>query len=94
MNQKSTKSDYRWKILTDHIDSGAVGVEGPSNLDPDLNENRRLFKMYCDDKVLSYEGEIFGTFHGLEPLDDFGTANAGLIHIKMNDGPNGTFNWV
>lgn len=85
---------YRWKILKDHIETDAVGVEGPRNLDPKLTANRRLFKMYCDDKVLSYEGEIFGDFDGFEPLDDFGTANAGLIHIKLNDGPNGKFNWV
>jgi len=88
------KASYRWKILKDHIDTDSVGVEGPGNLDPELNKNRRLFKIYCDDKILSYEGEIFGDFHGFEPLDDYGTGNAGLVHIKLNDGPNGKFNWV
>jgi hypothetical protein len=88
------ESKYRWKILKDHIETNAVGVEGPGNLDPDINSNHRLFKMYDADKTLCFEGEIFGDFDGLEPLDDFGSFFAGCSDIKLNDGFNGKFNSV
>jgi len=37
-----------------------------------------------DDGELYYEGTLFGRYGGFEPLDDFGTPNAGCTMIKIN----------
>jgi hypothetical protein len=33
---------------------------------------------------LYYTGYIYGEYDGFEPLDDFGTPNAGAVHIKLD----------
>jgi hypothetical protein len=37
--------------------------------------------MKDDDGITYYEGEIYGDYDGFEPLDDFGTPNAGAVSI-------------
>ena len=86
LNQKNfTTSTYRWIIKHDHIGNGAdVGVEGPGNADDEQTADPAQFKMYDDDGELYYEGTLFGRYGGFEPLDDFGTPNAGCTMIKIN----------
>jgi len=75
---------YRWKITKDRIDTGAEGTEGPRNLDPTIKSNPARFSMYDDDGECYYEGMIYGEFDGFEPLDGFGTPNAGCTEIRID----------
>ena len=84
---------YTWKITKDHIadttrpegtNDNATGLMGPSDGDPNLKTNPVSFSMYDDDKVLYYEGMLYGNYDGFEPLEDFGTPNAGAVHIKID----------
>ena len=87
LNQKNfTTSTYRWIIKHDHSSVGSydVGIEGPSNADDELTAEPAHFMMYDDDHELYYEGTLFGRYGGFEPLDDFGTPNAGCTMIKIN----------
>ena len=78
-------SKYRWIITKDHLNEGDdVGTMGPSNCDEDLVSNSTHFSMYDDDMECYYEGMLYGDFEGFEPLDDYGTPNAGAVHIKIN----------
>ena len=78
-------SNYRWKITKDHIEDGqAVGVEGPRDLDESVTSNPTQFSLYDDDDNCYYEGMLYGDFDGLEPLDDYGTPNAGCTYVKVN----------
>lgn len=78
-------ASYRWKITKDHIDDGdSKGVEGPRDASDDVVENASRFSIYDDDDILYYEGIIYGDYDGFEPLDDFGTPNAGATQIKIN----------
>ena len=47
------------------------------------------FKMYDDDNILYYEGFLVGdkeSEDGFWPLEDYGTPNAGAVHIEyLND---------
>ena len=80
---------YRWKITKDHLaeefdnkDSDA-GTEGPFGLDPTITANPQHFSMYDDDGECYYEGMLYGDdVSGFEPLEDFGTPNAGCVGIK------------
>lgn len=86
---------YCWTITKDHIadetakqgtNSNAVGVIGPRGATMTHDEIVKQgvkFKMYDDDGELYYEGYLVGG-NGLEPLDDFGTPNAGAVRIKIN----------
>ena len=83
-----------WIIDKDHMadpsvtppsNMNAVGMMGPSDGDQSLiveGAKHEKFRMYDDDDELYYEGRIFGDYEGFEPLDDFGTPNAGAVHIK------------
>jgi len=74
---------YRWKITKDHIGTDSKGICGPSDTGNDLaiTDNREHFVMKDDDGETYYEGEIYGDFNGFEPLDDYGTPNAGCTSI-------------
>jgi len=73
---------YRWVITKDHIGDGSdVGVEGPRGLNRNLRANRAHFVIKDDDGETYYEGDIYGEYSGFEPLDDFGTPNAGASAI-------------
>jgi len=75
---------YRWKITRDRIDTGAEGTEGPRNLDSTIKSNPARFSMHDDDGECYYEGVIYGEFDGFEPLEDFGTWNAGCTEIRID----------
>ena len=76
---------YRWTITKDHIENGrAVGVEGPHDLDDSVNSNPARFSLYDDDDECYYEGMLYGDFEGFEPLDDYGTPNAGCVKMKLD----------
>lgn len=76
-------AEYRWEITKDFTGGNDAGVQGPYNLDSDLDTNKTPFRMYDDDGELYYEGNLYGDFNCLEPLDDFGTPNAGATEIKV-----------
>jgi len=86
-------STYNWIITTDHLDESANGVEGPHGLSIHA-DNQTLFRMYDDDGILYYSGKIWGDFDGFEPLDDFGTPNAGCTWITLKDNKTGIFKQV
>ena len=76
------RPEYRWIITKDHLSDGeAAGTEGPRGLDPTISTNREHFVIKDDDGVTYYEGDIYGDFSGFEPLDDYGTPNAGATTI-------------
>jgi hypothetical protein len=78
-------SVYNWAITRDYIDNGSeIGLTGPSNKSRHT-ANETAFKMYDDDGELYYAGTIWGDFDGFEPLDDFGTPNAGCTEIRLRD---------
>jgi len=88
-----------WIIDTDHIaepdakpgtNSNAVGVMGPhgTTYGPDAPELKHRFRMYDDDGELYYSGRCTepDTF---DPLDDYGTPNAGCTSIQFQDPTTG-----
>ena len=83
-------SDYRWKITKDRISEVSYqgptdkGVEGPHDLDPTIKSNPARFSLYDDDNNCYYEGMLYGDYIGFEPLDDFGTPNAGCTKMKLD----------
>lgn len=82
---------YHWTITHDHIGTDAVGTIGPRGAVLDAETIKKAckgFRMYDADGVLYYEGFICGDFCGFEPLDDFGTPNAGATDIRMRQGPH------
>ena len=67
-----------------------VSITGPGvpALDPNLelkliNGEGDKFELFDDDGELYYVGRIIGDFEGFEPLDDFGTPNAGCTRIDI-----------
>jgi hypothetical protein len=91
-------SKYAWLITEDHTaapgskpntNSNAAGIEGPRGAPAALCAKLAAgegdeFEMYDDDDQLYYTGRIIGEYTGLEPLDDYGTPNAGATYLKMN----------
>ena len=84
---------YRWIITKDHISDDDncyyKNQEGPRNLDPTLGlatnpAPSSTFSLYDDDGNCYYEGMLYGDFEGFEPLDDFGTPNAGCTAMKLD----------
>lgn len=80
-----------WVITADHIFNGSEkGIIGPYGTILDEHEIIRFgtkFKMYDDDNVLYYEGYCVTGLKGIGeegfyPLDNFGTPNAGCVHIE------------
>lgn len=77
---------YAWIIDDGSIDHG---TKGPAGIDPELekllDEGGGIhFEMYDDDDNLYYCGRLVGEdATGFEPLDDFGTPNAGASYIKL-----------
>jgi len=88
---------YAWLIIKDHIadeskpiqtNENARGMIYPSSLSKEefaklmTQYKAEQFRMYDDDN-LYYEGYILGfDYDGFEPLDDFGTPNAGCTTIE------------
>ena len=90
-------SAYAWIITRDHIEgdteSTALDTIGPCDASPSriarLREGEGVpFRMYDDDGERYYDGRIVGDAKALtlfEPLDDFGTGNAGCTRIDYRD---------
>jgi len=83
---------YAWIIDVSHIDfensKDFTPITGPSDITPEQEAHLifatgQKFKMYDDDGELYYSGRIIGNYSGFEPLDDFGTPNAGCTEIKL-----------
>ncbi len=83
---------YAWIITQDHLDPGkidnAAGTMGPSGVTMAgktllKDRSKEKFEMFDDDSNLYYTGYIVGDYDGFEPLDDFGTPNAGCTAIKI-----------
>lgn len=91
-----------WIVTKDYIGSDTVGevrdvsVVGPRSVSDELaarlcaGEGVR-FKMYDDDNELYYEGRAINC--DFEPLDDYGTPNAGATSIWYA-GKNGKFEQI
>ena len=86
------REDYCWVIDVDYIATpdheapsnlNAVGMMGPNKANPELLKGvTEVFRMLDDDRNVYYQGRIAGEYDGFEPLDDFGTPNAGAVHIE------------
>ena len=78
---------YYWKITRGAPDlfDDPVGVRGPMGADESITANKGKFRMKDDDGIIYYHGEIYGDYDGFEPLDDFGTPNAGCTSIEYNE---------
>jgi len=86
---------YGWIITKDHLafddakpgtNCNAIGVIGPRDCvhtEHEIKSHGLPFKMYDDDDELYYEGFLLGG-DGFEPLEDFGTPNAGCTKIEVD----------
>lgn len=92
---------YGWIVDRDYTDQEFTGevhkvsVFGHSRISEKLKQKLLAgegeeFKMYDADDNLYYSGRIVGDYDGFEPLDDYGTPNAGAIDIHYKDK---TGNW-
>ena len=89
---------YAWTIDTDHLDDDKNTVRGPRGATIELLETLakgegESFRIYDDDNVLYYAGRILGDYDGFEPLDDFGTPNAGATEIRYRKHGNHDGAW-
>ena len=90
---------YTWLITVDKLAdeySNESGMIGPMTATMGIDEitshpDRQHFRMYDDDGVHYYSSYLVGG-DGFEPLDDFGTPNAGCteIHYRNQDGTYST----
>jgi len=83
-------SIYNWTVTNDWTGGGEKGLTGPMNKSRHT-ANETDFRIYDDDGILYYSGKIWGDFDGFEPLDDFGTPNAGCTEIHLKDNKTGIF---
>ena len=68
----------------------SLSTDIPDDLITDLNGTMVKFKMLDADGNLYYVGWIDGEYDLTEPLDDFGTPNAGAIYLKVLE-PDGSW---
>ncbi len=74
-----------WVITVDHISDGADAGVGSKQYKKGMPLLHK-FRMYDDDGELYYEG-LSSVKDVFQPLDDFGTPNAGCTEIKyLTDG--------
>ncbi len=90
-------SAYGWRIDSgpEHSGSAVIGPRDiPDDLEAALDAGKgEAFKMYDDDGEHYYSGRIVGDYDGFEPLDDYGTPNAGATEIRYrarSRGPGST----
>ena len=90
-------SAYGWLIEDDFLSNeagqSAAGKMGPHGITTLQIQQLKLgqgerFRIYDDDGTLYYAGRIIGENDGFEPLDDYGTPNAGATSIEY-EGPRG-----
>ena len=80
---------YRWIVTQDYMPDPKyprIGIEGPRELDLSIIANPVNWVTYDDDHNPVYGGIMWGDWEGFEPLDDFGTGDAGCTGIKLNGG--------
>jgi hypothetical protein len=90
-------SAYGWVITKDHINNESVGVYGPRDCPfadaEEIKKKGKRFRMFDDDGNLYYEGRFLELpedqktpdhefVNGFEPLEDYGTPNAGCTSIQ------------
>ncbi len=96
---------YAWRIDKDLITpegkvGNGVGVMGPAGCNMALCARLNdydvgvAFRMYDDDHNLYYEGRIIGDYEGFEPMDDYGTPNAGCTGIKYRNKATGKWEYL
>jgi len=90
---------YNWVITQDHEDGQEAGTVGPRGAYMTADQIKKagdMFTLWDDDDNKYYTGYIARQFEapegdfdiaeeGFEPLDDFGTPNAGCVYIKYRD---------
>jgi len=86
-------ASYGWIIDQDFIDDNRddAGTTGPSGISKALEDDLAAgkgekFRLFDDDDVLYYEGRLVGDYVGFEPMDDYGTPNAGCTITKVLQG--------
>ena len=98
---KEYSMSYAWTITVDTIADMSVdmptevGTVGPRNAVLGHDEiighkDRQSFRMYDDDGNHYYSGFLIGG-DGFEPLDDYGTPNAGCTEIKYREPGTGKY---
>ena len=89
-------SKYAWIITNDltatagepeGTNMNAKGMLGPRDCSDEQSAELKggagkEFEIYDDDGIHYYTGRIIGDYDGFEPLDDFGTPNAGAVDIR------------
>lgn len=98
MQPNLSRDNYAWIITKDKIgdgdDDGTIGGHlAPKHLIELLRHPKRnqleKFRMKDDDGQVYYYGYIAGDYEGFEPLDDYGTPNAGCAWIEYKDKATG-----
>lgn len=94
-----SKTKAAWVIMHDHIEEeGMVNIVGPHNadkkhLDDQIKADKTIhFRMYDDDGLMYYEGEMTKECfeHRPEaPLEDYGTPNAGAVRLDVKTDTKG-----
>ena len=79
-----------WIVTYDHLDKvelEAIGAILVDEVDIDVDRCTVNFRLYDDDGILYYEGRMCPNCD-FEPLDDYGTPNAGCtrIDVQSNNG--------
>lgn len=90
--------NYAWIIDEDHLDGEGTGTTGPRDAPAELltkltgTSEGDKFRMYDDDEELYYSGRLLGDDPSLfEPLDDYGTPNAGCTEIRYRNDEKGVW---
>jgi hypothetical protein len=97
-SERNTMTNYNWTITKDIIGNGDDdATRGPGSCNMSKKEivahpDGQRFRMRDDDNELYYEGILVGG-NGFEPLDDFGTPNAGCTSIEFWEKKNGAYRW-
>lgn len=87
--------EQKWYVTTSWVEHlpdtrpKGMNISGPRHCPEDDDGFEWTgFRMYDDDGILYYEGRMNQYCDGFEPLNDFGTPNAGctMIKIRKKDG--------
>ena len=94
----SSYNSYAWTITKDIVCAGSDdNVCGPRacNMTPSeilAHPDGQRFRMRDGDGEVYYQGILVGG-DGFEPLDDFGTPNAGCTSIEFWEKKDGSYRW-
>lgn len=96
INSEAPGAEYGWLVYESYIESGNFGqaqpveVTGPRGISDENHDKLKAgegseFELYDDDGVLYYKGRLIGDdVTGFEPLEDYGTPNAGAVNMKLD----------